>query len=392
MLGIYEDGIQTSNGEDGKANNVVAFLFNIDPKLQRKPLGKIDVGYINFLTDMSKDEMVSYLKKKFNSETKARVEIQRYEQLIRKTFFESAVVHPINWSLHNGMQIHILGHGVRTVHVGLAAMIGDDVSLNANCGLLGSTAKHSCRHDDFPTRSSDEFSFGTVHKARNAKWTLDSLTLVQQFQRDELVRPVALRRGENTEERNILKQLAKLCVRPNSISPFLTAHFGFGHSIFDSSPTDILHTVDGGVAAAVKSWVLIIISLLNKSEDPKYKGTCARMFESAIRSFVSGYEDMPHVPWITFDKGLLALAERSGQKKDSITATGSMGGNRSSWARTMLLQILLVLGHSDDIVPNDPAYVYQVKVMASVPRSNPRGRTDPTLPTTFDQLNALLVS
>jgi hypothetical protein len=91
---------------------------------------------------------------------------------------------------------------------------------------------------------------------------------------------------------------------------------GPGISILNGgSPVDTFHELLAGLLPNGHSWILRVISRISATEDPTYKGKGSVLYDSRILGFQGGNEDLPHVAWTTFKKGLLYLTNGTDKGK-----------------------------------------------------------------------------
>jgi hypothetical protein len=160
------------------------------------------------------------------------------------------------------------------------------------------------------------------------------------------------------EERASLLYLSEKSIMTQYCTPFYKAPMGVNDVLGVGSPGDLLH-VFGGVWKHVLGAVLrIAVAFHNCDSDSRYKGLILKTMDDRIKSLKSGHPDLPHLEWHIFPAGLTYLATSTIQGKKA-SAVGSQGGKRTSWLRTMLMQILLVC--RDNLFPSSAEYTFYKK-------------------------------
>jgi len=108
-ISLYADGV--SIGMSGKANliPVMMTLGWYSKELFNQDYGKMVIGYIDKLTDISEEELIKHLTevKKF-SRSKSEANIRWFKQIIFCTFW-GKVLYKINSTANSGKLVKILG-------------------------------------------------------------------------------------------------------------------------------------------------------------------------------------------------------------------------------------------------------------------------------------------
>jgi hypothetical protein len=126
------------------ANAALMTLGNFTDAFQRRDLSKMSIGFIQDIGAMICDLLMKHLVSRAGySKSSAETAIKLHKRLLEREFWDM-VFAPLAKHATSGVNVYILGKGIRTVFPVLAYCVGDDPALHRYCGVYEGNALHSC--------------------------------------------------------------------------------------------------------------------------------------------------------------------------------------------------------------------------------------------------------
>ena len=343
-ISLYADGV--SIGMNGKANliPVMMTLGWYSKELFKQDYGKMVIGYIDKLADISEEVLITHLGNLNNvngklSRTKCEANIKWFKKNIFFTFWKN-VLDKINSASITGILVKILGiKEPKVIYPRISFHAGDDPAQHEVVGIkCGSNVKHGCIHCMYNSRVGGQYN-RNIHELRD-------LSEVRNIEECEEIFLKSLRGGKySREESKQLRELEEKGYHPIS-NPFFNAPFGVDNHIYNT-PTDLMHLFLCGIIKSILQWTLIILSEMRHHHVVKEKENYfpyhnnQGLFDRRLREFPF-VPAVPHLYWNTFRGGLMNLPQNKSSKEKS-NATGSFGGFRSSDYLPALIQTLFAV-------------------------------------------------
>ena len=312
---------------------------NLSDELLRKDISKMSMGFIPDLSTVSKNSLIEHLVTNCDnrySKSKAKKIIAQFFRDVHRKFWEMALDNLRKYE-DCGVDMYILGLGIKRVFFRLAYIAGDDPALHKFCGLYEGNATHSCIHCLYSLKKHGLFRQGMdIPKCNGAEINYNT----------RIAESAVLKSFNNIRlqpnERDALKYLKQNSIH-NSLN--VTANIPMGNcdanhmnSIF-FTPADLLHTFDAGLFKCIDLWIITIIINISKLGG-KYTFSPG-LLDSRLISF----RDFAKVPNITntyFRKGICYISENKSNKEKGQT-TGGAGGFRSVEYVTLALQLFIAV-------------------------------------------------
>ena len=206
------------------------------------------------------------------------------------------ILSPLNIFKQCGVQLHVLGHGLKQVFPFVLCLSAVGLQQQINAGLRGGNCKHPCPNCMFnmknPTMENYEYPGRDFARIQDLLYSAESVS------------KATIIYSKND------KDMLKIIRQRYSLLPFYNQLFdldwGPGNNIFRcGTPADVLHTSLGGIVKMVCRWLILIIVRCAqiKREEHMY---CDR-FDSRIRDMAYHFKvyNIPNVPWEPFRTGLI---------------------------------------------------------------------------------------
>jgi hypothetical protein len=337
---LYADGV--SIGMNGKANvtPVMMTLGWYSKELFKQDYGKMVIGYIDKLANISEEELIKHLMtvKGFNR-TWSEENVKWFKKKIFYTFWEK-VLEKIKSAANSGVLVKILGiKEPQAIYPRIAFHAGDDPAQHEVVGIkCGATVKHGCIRCMYNFREGGQYKHN-IHKFRE-------MSIVPNIREcGEIFEKVLQQGGKwDANEKQIVDALGEKGYHP-IINPFFNAPFGVDNHIYNT-PVDLMHTFLCGIIKSVLQWTLTIILEIRhhveKNRSTPYNNNKG-LFDQRLRTFPT-VPDVPHLYWNTFKSGLTYIQQKKSTKEKS-NATGGGGGFRSSDYLPALIQTLFAVSN-----------------------------------------------
>ena len=327
-------GDDVTIGMNGKAH-LTPIMFTLgfyDDKLRKKDVSRNVLGYLDKLSDISDEALITHFKEvKSFSRTKAIENIKYFKKQVFFKFWEM-VLDSIKAAANRGILVKILGHGdPKLLFPRIAFHAGDDPAQHDIAAIkCGSNVMHNCIRCMYDSRDGKQYN--------PKRDSLRNMTIVDQIKKCAAIYQKHLAGVKcSIAEHNLLKDLQDKGHHP-IINPFFDAPFGIDNHIFNT-PTDIMHLFSCGLIKSVLLWTLAIIGEIRThkvgiSSFP-YSNNSG-LFDQRLQSFPA-VPLVPHLHWCKFKDGLMYITENKSRVEKSY-ATGSGGGFRSSEYIPALIQ------------------------------------------------------
>ena len=337
---LYADGV--SIGMNGKANvtPVMMTLGWYSKELFKQDYGKMVIGYIDKLANISEEELIKHLMtvKGFNR-TWSEENVKWFKKKIFYTFWGN-VLEKIKSAANSGILVKILGiKEPQAIYPRIAFHAGDDPAQHEVVGIkCGATVKHGCIRCMYNFREGGQYKHN-IHKFRE-------MSIVPNIREcGEIFEKVLQQGGKwDANEKQIVDALGEKGYHP-IINPFFNAPFGVDNHIYNT-PVDLMHTFLCGIIKSVLQWTLTIILEIRhhveKNRSTPYNNNKG-LFDQRLRTFPT-VPDVPHLYWNTFKSGLTYIQQKKSTKEKS-NATGGGGGFRSSDYLPALIQTLFAVSN-----------------------------------------------
>ena len=357
----YADGVALGFGNKKSIMNTKITLGIFGTTLMRQKFAKVGLGYPPSMSG-SLDILRNHLMMQYdNSVTKVNEEIDEYKRSIQLIFWD-VIMTDLQYAWKHGIVMDVLGQGTYRIYPFLSTMIGDHPQLQSWSSVKQGATTHGCRYCMYPTKEMVLFD-PSVHGLRDYK---ECLTLI-----DAAVPILAKKRNARNRQRRVLSEPEnEVLVKIKTLSltalpknPFLYVYSGHNSTAFNGLiQFDPFHTLLAGVLVDIQSWCVRVIEMLDKSSHSKYSKKALALYDASIIAMPGGWNSMPHIPWVHFNNGLSHLVTNTGKGKNKNSASGSMGGMRSSWSSCMVLQSLISISSSiDQIVPDNDEFNFKAK-------------------------------
>jgi hypothetical protein len=310
-------------------------------ELFKQDFGKMIIGYIDKLSDISDQILIKHLKEvKGFSTTKCMENIIFFKKQIFFKFWE-VVLDSINAAAKRGMLVKILGHEEpKVLYPRIAFHAGDDPAQHEVASIkCGSNVKHGCIRCMYNSRDGKQYD--------PKKDKLRDMSMVEQIKEGETIYLQHLN-GEkcNVDDVNLLKDLQEKGYHPIN-NPFFNAPFGVNNHIYNT-PTDVMHLFSCGLIKSILLWTLTIINEISNYQVIHDKSTPfannTGLFDQRLKEFIS-VPEVPHLKWCAFKRdGLIYIARKKTTLEKSY-ATGSGGGFRSSEYVAALMQTFFAVSY-----------------------------------------------
>ena len=165
---LYADGVTI--GMNGKANliPVMMTLGWYSNELWKQDYGKMVIGYIDKLADISDEELIKHLMevKKF-SRSKSEANIRWFRKKVFYTFW-GKVLDKINSAANRGILLKILGiKEPQPIYPRIAFHAGDDPAQHEVVGIkCGTNVKHGCIRCMYDSKDGGQY-IRSIHKLRD---------------------------------------------------------------------------------------------------------------------------------------------------------------------------------------------------------------------------------
>jgi Plavaka transposase len=353
-ISVYSDGVVMGSAKSAKAVTVLGTIGNFSDKLQNNIVGKFNLGYISTVQGVDKESVLSHLRNKCGMNISEAVKSFQFFRLKLERKFWELCLDPIRLANYSGIKLRVLGHGElsHTFHPYVSFVVGDEPAQQRMCGLYEGNGAMGCVNCEFSLNNNRLYD-----RARDPP--RDHVAVAYACQIVE-----SSQSTDNVESKQITKQMTKESIeflQSVSIHPLVNIlhnmPMGVNNHIFNT-PLDTLHVFAAGLIKSLVLWTLTVVVQLSMCTDIKYKEVKG-VLDARLHNFPYG-PDLPHVPRTKFRGGLSRLcANKSAQDKNR--ATGSGGGFRSNHFITALLQLILCIGTSGDILPNEDNYEFKIK-------------------------------
>jgi len=356
---LYADGVALTENIHNLITPVICTLGNFSQELITKDISKGTISYIPNLRDLHEDKIVKHLRKIYPTLDSAKKAYRSFERHITRTVWDY-IIKEINSWWQVGINMYVLGQGVKLFHPCVSFMVGDMPSQNDAAGIKNSAkVRYPCTFCLYDAWKAKKYSVRT-----DVQRTYRDSNILEKVKKAEII---LNRVGDNMDgtmilpsdkEKKLLDRVNILCMVPMR-NAFQDAPMGYKGDIFNATPPCLLHVFCGGL---MKTLTKFIISIVEGICSPKYITNLTTnmthgeyynkhvLFNDRIDCFPYTTR-MPHLNWTRFKGGIL---KHNCKPKQVLYATGSFGGFRSTSFISLLVQILYSLG--DDIIPESGHY------------------------------------
>jgi hypothetical protein len=314
---------------------------NLSDELLRKDISKLSVGFIPDLSNISKQSLIQHLVTNCDikySRKGAKEAINVFFRELHRHFWDMTLQNLTKYE-NTGVDMYILGLGIRRLFFRLAYIVGDDPALHKFCGVYEGNSNHSCLHCLYSLRKDGYFNEHSKIPKRN-------VAEIIQYQK---IAELAIKKKINKEtlqeyEKDAIKYLHK-----QSLHCFenITTYIPMGNcdgntmnSIYNG-PADLLHTFDAGLFKSLDLWIITIILNISKLGEEKYKFSPG-LLDSRLISF-RNYTKVPNITIAYFRKGICYIISENKSNKEKSQTTGGAGGFRSVEYVSLALQLFIAV-------------------------------------------------
>ena len=351
---VYADGVALGVRNKVKATAVMCTYGIFSDALQQKDISKTSLGYINDLSDQSKELLCRHLCTHGPySKTNAEKAVAAFGRKIERDFWLLLFEVIIKYQ-HTGVRMHVLGQGIRTVIIHLAFFVGDDPAIHRYCGLYEGNALRTCVRCLYSLRRNGLFIPDDVDLRSHT----EMVALTTQGEVAQLRKEQALRLS--AEQKITMDRLKELGVHP---LPQCCDNVPMGLNTPETSntvlntPPDTLHTWCCGIMRNVLLWTVSII--MNMSKFRGYEQNRG-LFDSRVASF----RHLPKLPNVTttyFRGGITCISKNKTSKQRQAT-TGGAAGYRSCEFVPALIFTSLAIGFKGDVVPTSSTFTISATI------------------------------
>ena len=335
---FYSDGVQLNDHIHNNVTPVMCTTGNFSDELIDKDISKCVIGYLPNLLN-TKAALRDHLYKIF-SKTEAELEIRRFDLLVEREYWKE-IVKGLRKHWETGIQMHVLGKGIKTFFPCVAFFVGDDPQQHRQAGLECGNCIHGCIYCTYSYK--DGLYNDKIHLPRDAN---DIIKRCCEAERSlyEHASGRVLSRSEESNLKYLKAQNIHPFVNPMSFAPMGDSN----NNIFRATPPDLLHNFCAGLMKSLVKSIISIIYAVSKISD-LYKDA-GYIFDRRIINFEYVTQEMPHVHWTYFKEGIMRyLAIDASSRSHS---TGSFGGYKSTSFISLLIQIHYAIGHDSKILPS----------------------------------------
>jgi len=334
---FYSDGVQLNDRIHNNVTPVMCTTGNFSDDLITKDISKCVIGYLPNLLN-TKAALFDHLCKMY-SRSKAELEVRRFDLLVEREYWKE-IVKGLKSHWENGIQMHVLGEGIKTFYPCVAFFVGDDPQQHRQAGLETGNCIHGCTYCTYSYK--DGIYNEEIHRPRDNN---DIIKRCCEAERSlcEQGNGQAITKSEE----NNIKYLKAQNIHP-FVNPFFFAPMGDpSNNIFRATPPDLLHNFCAGLMKSLVKSIISIIYAVSKINEAYV--AAANMFDWRIMNFGYVTEEMPHVHWTYFKEGIMRyIATNTAERSHS---TGSFGGYKSTSFISLLIQMHYAIGHDSKILP-----------------------------------------
>jgi len=332
---LYWDGVNLTKTGSRSSLTALGKIGNCSLELLNREDSKILIGYATELENESITEIMAHLVSIFGNKTAAKAQLKYFEWELERKFWLLATS-SVNKIWEEGTRIHILGQGVKTIHVAFPFVSGDYPALKRIANMTETVkANFPCISCLYPSNCRDIYD-PKIHPFRDA-------SKIKRVRENAEIAFVQKRQGKTYNRKNLERDQLQSC---HPIRNFLD-YCPMGsqnNSVYDSRG-DILHTLAG----LMKDATLLILDIIVLCDDSLSRRKQSLAFlNQSFRSFTElKIPDMPHLHWTTF-KNLTDITNKDSKSVD---------GRKTNDFISALLQIFIVLlGTTDEILPEGPRF------------------------------------
>ena len=326
-------------------------LGNFTDAFQRRDLSKMSIGFLQEVGTVSKQLLIKHLVHRTgHAKSTAIKAIREHGRYLEREFWDMCF-ESLKHYAETGVQMYILGKGIRTVYPVLAYCVGDDPALHRYTGVYECNATYTCILCNYSV-AKDGIYRPELQVRRDPAVVQEATILAIAGYRKKNTRTPLLQ-----VERDAMKLLdaTSLHYIPNATFGVPMGHFAVGqpNHIF-RCPNDILHTFMCGLCKNVVMWIITIVIAVSRSREFEF---CQGIFDSRIASF----KDLAKLPNITtsyFPKGVCYLSENK-TTKDKERATGTAAGFRSCEFVPLMIMMYFAIGVKGDVLPNTQHFQFK---------------------------------
>jgi len=345
---LYADGIALNNNIHNQITPVICTIGNFSNELITQDISKCTISYIPNLKKINEGKILKHLQTIYKTKEEACKQMKLFHMQVTRTVWEY-IVNIVNHYWLNGVNMHVLGQGVKCFYPCVAYFAGDLPQQHEVVGVRekGRYGCTYCMYDTFACAKYNAHSHISRHYDN----------IYNDIKRAEVIaNKVSKKMLIMKHEERILNDINLKCIHP-ILSPFHACPFGYNTHLFNFTGPDLLHVFCGGLMKSMAKFVLSIVYFIghNKLFDTKLQSNNNRYhgkhitFDDRIDRFPR-ISTMPHLNWTRFKGGILRHHTERGTTTGVLHATGSFGGFRSTSFISLMFQILYALGN--DVIPD----------------------------------------
>ena len=323
---FYLDGVHLNGQAQNKLTPVMCTTGNFSDELINKDIAKCVIGYLPTLIDL-KAELEEHLLTIFGSKTRLAKEWQRFELLVEREFWKE-ITKGINKHWETGVNLHVLGIGIKEFYPCIAFFVSDDPQQHRNAGIEEGNCIHGCIQCTYSYR--DGVYDKEFHLPRNVTDLRERCSKAEAA-----IYHKSINKRITRDEESNLKYLKSQNVHP-FLNPMLHAALGAENNIYTATPPDTLHLFCAGLMKSLVKTIITIIYTISKIDKNNYNRSCTKI-DQRIINFEYVNEEMPHVHWTRFHEGVMCHVPSTVQERGH--STGSFGGYRSTSFISLLIQL-----------------------------------------------------
>ena len=309
----------------------------------KKDISKVSIGFIPDLSSISKDSLVKHLVNKGYKFTRSSANraITNFMKYVENEFW-CIVLESVKKFQDIGVNMHILGLGVRRVFFTIAYSCGDDPALHRFCNVFEGNAKRSCIRCQHSSSDGIYNMYNVLLRDNSEILHHNNIAISATLKKYNGIKL-------NVNGRLSIKWTKTNClhVMEHCTNNLPMGCFGFNaidaNNIYSTS-CDILHTFECGLFKNVLLWTMsIIVSVAKLNKTGKYLFATG-LLDMRLASF-KHFSKVPNVTLYYFKKGI-SFIMKSKANKEKLQSTGGAGGFRSVEYVTLLIQMFMAVSIS----------------------------------------------
>jgi hypothetical protein len=332
---VYADGVALGVRNKVKATTVMCSFGIYSDALLQRDVSKVSLGYINDLSDHSKDLLVKHLCTHGNySKSGAMESIRAFGRKIERDYwlllFETLIKYE-----DTGVRMNVLGRGECKVKLVLAFMVGDDPAIHRYCCLYEGNAMRTCVRCLYKRKRDGVYIPHNV-VLRDHNINEDRARVAEQA---EMLKSSGI--ALNILQRHVLN-IFKLQCTHSLLNPTASVPMGYTKPLTPNhiynSPPDLLHTWCCGIMKNVLLWTVSVIMLVSKSRGYELN---RGLFDSRVAAF-SHLPKMPNVTTTYFKAGITCISKNKTSAQQLATSGGAAGYRSCEFVPALLFTYVAV--------------------------------------------------